>query len=77
MAESPRSSPPSTVARALREHCYIDYESFFLAVHLGNGQFAYFSGPNPMLEEQIRRTFRRERFLQTQNRLSSSMLRYF
>lgn len=63
-----------TVARALREHCNIPFESFFLATHLGGGKFAYFSGPNPIAEEDIRTMFRREKFLQFQNRTPSSKL---
>jgi hypothetical protein len=64
-----------TVARALREHCNIPFESFFLATHLGGGKFAYFTGPRPMAEEEIRKMFRREKFLQFQNRTQSSMCR--
>ncbi|KAK4123395.1 hypothetical protein N657DRAFT_656640 [Parathielavia appendiculata] len=66
-----RSSPPLTVARALREHCNIPFESFFLATHLGGGKFAYFTGPQPILEEDIRKIFRREKFLQFQSRTLS------
>ncbi len=61
-----------TVARALRESCNIPFESFFLATHLGNGKFAYFSGPRPISEDNIRIIFRRDKFLQIQNRPSSS-----
>lgn len=62
-----------TVARALREHCHIPFESFFLATHLGGGKFAYFQGPRPLSEEEIRIVFRRERFLNFQNSTRSSM----
>jgi hypothetical protein len=61
-----------TVAKALREHCNIPFESFFLATHLGNGKFAYFSGPRPVSEDDVRTIFKREKFLQFQNRPSSS-----
>ena len=61
-----------TVARALRESCNIPFESFFLATHLGNGKFAYFSGPRPISEDDIRAIFKRDKFLQFQNRPSSS-----
>ncbi|KAL2188425.1 hypothetical protein L209DRAFT_217342 [Thermothelomyces heterothallicus CBS 203.75] len=60
------SSPPMTVARALREHCSIPFESFFLAAGLGDGRFAYFSGPNPLPEEDILKVFRRDKFMQFQ-----------
>ncbi|KAK3302394.1 uncharacterized protein B0T15DRAFT_303917 [Chaetomium strumarium] len=66
-----RSSPPMTVARALRQHCNIPYESFLLAVHLGKGGFVYFSGPNSIPEEDIRKIFNREKFLKYQNSTSS------
>ncbi|KAL2164205.1 hypothetical protein VTH06DRAFT_3421 [Thermothelomyces fergusii] len=61
-----RSSPPITVARALREYCNIPFESFFLAAGLGDGRFAYFSGPNPIPEEDILKVFRRDKFMQFQ-----------
>lgn len=61
-----------TVGQALREQCHIEHESFFLAVSLGNGNFAYFSGPNPVTEEQVRKMFRRDKFLQSQNGMSPS-----
>ncbi|KAL2127013.1 hypothetical protein VTI74DRAFT_11475 [Chaetomium olivicolor] len=63
-------SPPLTVARALKEQCHIPFESFFLVTHMGNGNFAYFSGPRTISEEEIRLMFRREKFLQFQNRAS-------
>ncbi|GAB1320249.1 hypothetical protein MFIFM68171_10459 [Madurella fahalii] len=66
VAEPARDSPPSTVARALREQCHIDYENFFLAVSLKNGQVVYFSGPQPLAEDEIRSMFRRDKFLQYQ-----------
>ncbi|KAK4236406.1 hypothetical protein C8A03DRAFT_35713 [Achaetomium macrosporum] len=66
-----RSSPPMTVARALRQHCNIPYESFLLAVHLGREGFVYFSGPNSIPEEDIRKIFHREKFLKYQNLTSS------
>jgi hypothetical protein len=56
-----------TVARALREHCNIPFETFFLAAHLGGGKFAYFQGPRPLSEEEIRAVFKRERFLTYSN----------
>lgn len=63
-----------TVARALREQCNIDFESFLLVAYLGNGKFAYFSGPQALSEEEIRKIFRRDKFLQAQNKTSSSKL---
>ncbi|AEO68857.1 uncharacterized protein THITE_130193 [Thermothielavioides terrestris NRRL 8126] len=56
-----------TVARALREQCNIHFESFFLAIHQGKGNFLCFSGPHTISEEDIRQIFRREKFLQFQN----------
>jgi hypothetical protein len=64
---------PQTVAKALRQHCNIPYESFLLAVHLGRGGFVYFSGPNSIPEEDIRKIFNREKFLKYQNSPSSRM----
>ncbi|KAL2270327.1 hypothetical protein VTJ83DRAFT_2511 [Remersonia thermophila] len=66
-----RNGPPMTVSRALREYCNIDFSSFFLAVHLGRGEFAYFAGPSPMSEDDIGQVFRRDRFLRFQGRDSS------
>jgi hypothetical protein len=60
-----------TVARALREHCNIAFESFFLATHLGGGKFAYFTGPHPMSEEDVRKMFRKEAFRQFQHQTPS------
>lgn len=65
-------TPTQTVARALREHCNIPFESFFLATHLGHGNFAYFSGPSPIAEENIRKMFMRDKYLKFQERASLS-----
>ncbi|KAH6850001.1 hypothetical protein B0I37DRAFT_102204 [Chaetomium sp. MPI-CAGE-AT-0009] len=65
-----RNAPPLTVARALREHCHIPFESFFLATHLGNGHFAYFSGPSPIAEGNIPKMFQRDGFLKFQEQAS-------
>ncbi|KAL1839175.1 hypothetical protein VTJ49DRAFT_1794 [Mycothermus thermophilus] len=67
-----RNGPPMTVSRALREYCNIDFSSFFLAVHLGRGEFAYFAGPSPMSEDDISQVFRRDRFLRFQGRDSNA-----
>ncbi|KAL2261993.1 hypothetical protein VTK26DRAFT_2797 [Humicola hyalothermophila] len=54
------------------EQCNIPFKSFFLATHLGNGNFAYFTGPNPIGENDIRQMFRREKFLKFQRRTPTS-----
>ncbi|KAJ4286029.1 hypothetical protein N0V88_008144 [Collariella sp. IMI 366227] len=59
-----------TVARALTEQCHIPFKSFFLVTHLGNGKFAYFASPRAVSQEEIRLMFKREKFLQFQNRAS-------
>jgi hypothetical protein len=40
--------------------------------HRGKGEFAFFSGPNSITEEDTRKIFRRDKFLQTQNPTSLS-----
>ncbi|KAK3903206.1 hypothetical protein C8A05DRAFT_14822, partial [Staphylotrichum tortipilum] len=61
-----------TVAEALRDHCNIPFKSFFLATHLGDGKFAYFSGPRVDSEADIHAMFRRNKFLQIMSRAASS-----
>ncbi|KAK3902533.1 hypothetical protein C8A05DRAFT_33763 [Staphylotrichum tortipilum] len=63
-----RTSPPLTVAKALQDHCNIPFQSFFLATHLGDGKFAYFSGPRVDSEADIHAMFRRDKFLQIMSR---------
>jgi hypothetical protein len=50
----------------LRDHCHIPFESFFLAAHQGGGKFVYYAS-NSMSEEDIRKVFRRDKFLQFQH----------
>ncbi|KAK3903330.1 hypothetical protein C8A05DRAFT_14709, partial [Staphylotrichum tortipilum] len=60
------------VAKALQDHCNIPFQSFFLATHLGDGKFAYFSGPRVDSEADIHAMFRRDKFLQIMSRAASS-----
>ncbi len=60
------------MARALRELCNIPYKSFFLAAHMGEGDFAYFTGPHIDSDAEIHTVFRRDRYLQMMNRAASS-----
>ncbi|KAJ4288325.1 hypothetical protein N0V88_007363 [Collariella sp. IMI 366227] len=50
--------------------CHIPFKSFFLVTHQGNGKFTYFAGPHAFSEKEIRLMFKREKFLQFQNRAS-------
>ncbi|KAK4146293.1 uncharacterized protein C8A04DRAFT_9838 [Dichotomopilus funicola] len=63
LSNSPRRSPPLTVSRALKEHCNIPFDAFFLATYTKDGTLTYFSGPSRMPEEQINQVFTRAKFL--------------
>lgn len=60
-----------TIGGALREHCNINWRSFFLAVTLDNGEHVYFSGPNSLSRNDYRQLFDMERFLQLEGQSMS------
>ncbi|KAL2262848.1 hypothetical protein VTK26DRAFT_9296 [Humicola hyalothermophila] len=67
----PRNPPTSTVGRALREHCGLEFSGFLLALNKGNGEFSFICGPDPISEEDLRRIFNRSKYLQTMDRIAT------
>lgn len=66
---------PQTVSRALKEHCNIPFDAFFLATYTKDGTLTYFSGPSRMPEEQINQVFTRAKFLRFIRQASRSEFR--
>ncbi|KAK3375088.1 hypothetical protein B0H63DRAFT_266590 [Podospora didyma] len=63
--------PPLTIDRALREHCQINVQSYFLAARLEDGSTRYFSGPRGLESAEIPDYFQMDTFLRYQRRTGS------
>ncbi|KAK0732833.1 hypothetical protein B0T21DRAFT_290847 [Apiosordaria backusii] len=73
--EAVRTVPPATVSGALREVCHINHTCFFLAAFLENGELAFFAGPENVDNQDARRMFNMNIFLQYQRGIPLHALR--
>ncbi|KAK0646267.1 hypothetical protein B0T16DRAFT_157783 [Cercophora newfieldiana] len=64
-------SPPMSIMQALREHCQIDCQGFFLGVVAEDGQVCTFSGPGKIPDDAVSTVFSAKKFLQFHKRAAS------